>query len=80
MESANNVCEHFVFSALSHFAIHLYAKPVHLQLTLVYALQKLPVIECSHYCLTGTSMSQVVDRFVFDKIQTCQLLDITDLI
>ena len=26
MESANNVCEHFVFSALSHFAIHLYAK------------------------------------------------------
>ena len=26
IESANNVCEHFVFSALSHFAIHLYAK------------------------------------------------------
>lgn len=27
------------------------------------------VIKCSHYRLTGTSMSQVVDRFVFDKIQ-----------
>ena len=26
IESANNICEHFVFSALSHFAIHLYAK------------------------------------------------------
>ena len=44
--------------------------PLHLQSTLVCALQKLPVIKCSHYCLTGTSMSQVVDRFAFDKIQS----------
>ena len=28
------------------------------------------VIKCSNYRLTGTSMSQVVDRFVFDKIQS----------
>ena len=27
------------------------------------------VIKCSNYRLTGTSMSQVVDSFVFDKIQ-----------
>ena len=27
------------------------------------------VIKCSNYRLTGTSMSQVADRFVFDKIQ-----------
>ena len=29
-----------------------------------------PVIKCSHHCLTGTSMSQVVDMFVFYKIQS----------
>jgi hypothetical protein len=28
------------------------------------------VIKCSNYRLTGTSMSQVVDRFVFYKIQS----------
>jgi hypothetical protein len=27
------------------------------------------IIKCSHYCLTGTSMSQAARRFVFDKIQ-----------
>ena len=26
-------------------------------------------IECSQICFSGASMSQVVDRFVFDKIQ-----------
>ena len=26
------------------------------------------VIKCSHRCLTGTSISQAVDRIVFDKI------------
>ena len=30
------------------------------------------VIKCNHYCLTGTSMSQVVDRIVLDKIQSDQ--------
>ena len=27
-------------------------------------------IECSQICFSGASMSQVVDRFVFDKIQS----------
>ena len=27
------------------------------------------VIKCSQHCLAGTSMSQVVDRIVLDKIQ-----------
>ena len=37
------------------------------------ALLDISVIKSSHYCLTGTSMSQVVDRIVFYKIQTCGL-------
>jgi len=37
------------------------------------AFSDVSVIKCSHYCLTGTSMSQVVDRIVFYKIQTCGL-------
>ena len=39
-------------------------------LTLVCALQRLPVIKCSNYRLTGTSMSQAARRFAFDKIQS----------
>ena len=31
---------------------------------------EVPVIKCCNYRLTGTSMSQVVDRFAFDKIQS----------
>jgi hypothetical protein len=34
------------------------------------ALLDISVIKSSHYCLTGTSMSQVVDRIVFYKIQS----------
>jgi hypothetical protein len=33
------------------------------------AFSDVSVIKCSHYCLTGTSMSQAARRFVFDKIQ-----------
>ncbi len=33
------------------------------------AFSDVSVIKCSHYRLTGTSMSQVVDRFALDKIQ-----------
>ena len=36
---------------------------------LLGAFSDVSVIKCSHYRLTGTSMSQVVDSFVFDKIQ-----------
>ena len=31
---------------------------------------EVPVIKCCNYRLTGTSMSQVVGRFAFDKIQS----------
>ena len=34
------------------------------------AFPDVSVIKCSHYGLTGTSMSQVVDRFVFYKMQS----------
>ena len=36
---------------------------------LLGAFLDISVIKSSHYCLTGTSMSQVVDRFALDKIQ-----------
>jgi hypothetical protein len=37
------------------------------------AFSDVSVIKCSHYCLTGTSMSQAARRFVFDK-NTVRLL------
>ena len=39
---------------------------------LLGAFSDVSVIKCSHYRLTGTSMSQAARRFVFDKIQHTQ--------
>ena len=37
------------------------------------AFPEVSVIKCSNYGFASTSMSQVVDRFVFDKIQSAFL-------
>ena len=34
------------------------------------AFSDISVIKCNHYRLIGTSMSQVVDRIVFNKIHS----------
>ena len=70
MESSPVCHWHYLIIKFYHTTSSISMRPLSMWGMSLIAFPDNSVIICSHYRLSGTSMSQVVDRFAFDKIQS----------